>query len=245
MNELEHLEEFEHILADYHMSDQAKQVLASTKLVLCNAVSASGRNTIIRELLKSNKYYFIVSDTTRLPRENDGKLEQNGVEYWFRTEDEMLADLRNGQFVEAAVIHHQQVSGMSIREVKRAHDQGLIGITDIEVAGVTNVIKEKPDAICLFVVPPTFDEWQRRLNERGSMSDKEKHRRLESAVRELEAALAQDYYYFVINDDLQAAVAQIDAIVDSPTASLAQEQADGRKVAQEILLQTRTLLGLH
>ena len=84
------------------------------------SVTAGGRNTIIDQLLKSGDFHYIISDTTRHKRANNGVMEQDGREYWFRSEDEILADLKAGNFLEAAIIHNQHVSGISIRELKKA-----------------------------------------------------------------------------------------------------------------------------
>ncbi len=242
MNELEHLEDFEQILASYNVSPAGQKILRDTTLVLCCAPTATGRNTIIRELLKTGRYYFIVSDTTRKPRTNDGVLEHNGVEYWFRSEQDMLQDLRAGLLVEAAVIHGQQVSGMSIREINKACQAGKIGITDIEVVGVANVVKAKPDTICLFFLPPSFEEWQRRITTRGDMNPAELKRRLQSAKKELETALANDYYTFVINDNLDEAVSEVKAIVADPANSHTTEQVAARTLAEDILAKTKNAL---
>src|ERR1700689_1309052 len=118
MNELVHGAEFRSALRDYHLSKAALQTLSQTKLVILVAPTSSGRNTIIWQLLKTGDYYFIVSDTTRQPRINDGKLERDGHEYWFRSEAEVLTDIQQGKYLEAAVIHNQQVSGISIRELQ-------------------------------------------------------------------------------------------------------------------------------
>lgn len=244
MNELAHLEEFQNVLATYQVSDEAQTILHDTKIVLCSAATATGRNTIIRELLKTERYYFIISDTTRRPRTNDGVLEQDGTEYWFRTEDQMLDQLNTGKMVEAEVIHSQQVSGMSVREIEKAHDMNKIAITDADRGGITAIKKVKPDAICLFFLPPSFEEWQRRINDRGDMTDIEKHRRLETAVKEFEAALTNDYYLFVINDDLAEAVAKVDAIATNPQAVDQADQDAGRELAQTILARTRQWLGI-
>src|SRR4051812_45219052 len=112
MNELKHKDDFEKVLAGCQLSDGAKQTLAQTKLLLLVGPSSSGRNTIINELVAEGGYHYIVSDTTRQPRVNNGVLEQDGREYWFRTEEDILADLQAGNFLEAAIIHDQQVSGI-------------------------------------------------------------------------------------------------------------------------------------
>jgi len=241
MNKLVHLEEFQQLLADYNLSKAALQTLSQTQLVLLVAPTSSGRNHLIRELMKTGDYYYIVSDTTRQPRTNDGIMEQNGVEYWFRSEDDVLEDIRGGKYLEAAVIHQQQVSGISIRELQSATDQGKIAITDAQIDGIDNAIKLKPETLGIFILPPSFDEWQRRLHHRGEMPADEYKRRMESAVIELQAGLDHDYYKFVINDDISEAVQQINQL-----AKLGQydeeQQRRGRALAEQLLLETQILL---
>ena len=241
MNRLENLDEFKKILADYHVSDASKKTLRSTKLVLLVAPSSIGRNTLIRELQKTGEYHFIVSDTTRKPRVNDGILEKNGREYWFRSEEEMLNELKAGLFLEAAIIHNQQVSGISIRELEQARVEGKTAITDIEVVGVHNIMGAKPDAIALFVLPPSFEEWQRRIRDRGEMSPHEYRRRMESAAKELKAAVSEPYYKFVINDNLAEAVEHIHQIVQNGVID-ANEQSTARLLAEQLYDKTKAII---
>jgi guanylate kinase len=233
MNELSNLQKFQDLLADYQLSKAALLTLTQTQLVLLVAPTSSGRNHLIRELLKTGDYYYIVSDTTRKPRTNDGVMEQSGVEYWFRNESEVLADIEQGKYLEAAVIHQQQVSGISIRELQKATDAGKIAITDAEIAGIDNAIKLKPDTLGIFV--------QRRVHHRGDMHHKEYKRRMESAVSELTAALDRDYYKFVINDSVNDAVQQINTISKMGVVD-SEVQAQGRHLAEQLLLETEILL---
>jgi len=232
-NKLEHLDELRQILASYQISEGAKKVLQQTKLVLLVAPTSTGRNTVINELLKIGNYHFIVSDTTRHPRANNGVLEQNGREYWFRSEAEFLQELRRGEFLEAAIIHNQQVSGISMRELEQSNREGKCAITDIEIIGAENTHRLKPDTVIIFMLPPNFEEWIRRLHTRGSLPAEEVHRRLESAHRELEAALTKDYYLFVVNDVIDDTVRQIEQIVRDPQPNSARGEK-GREVAQQL-----------
>jgi guanylate kinase len=241
MNELVNLQKFQNLLANYQLSKAALQTLSQTQLVLLVAPTSSGRNHLIRELMKTGDYYYIVSDTTRKPRTNDGVMEQSGVEYWFRDEQSVLEDIEGGKYLEAAVIHQQQVSGISIRELQQATDQGKIAITDAEIAGIDNAIRLKPDTLGIFVLPPSFDEWQRRLHHRGDMHPEEYKRRMESAVSEFAAALERPYYKFVINDDVSDAVQQINAIAKLDTYDV-ERQAAARHLAEQLLLETQILL---
>ncbi len=208
--------EFQTILKNYQISDTGKQLLGKVRLVLLDAPTSGGRNTIIGELLKTGDYHFITSDTTRQPRINDGVPEQDGHQYWFRNEKDLLDDLKAGKFLEAAVIHKQQVSGISLRELEKAHQDGKIAITDIEMEGVDNITEAKPDVIVIFVVPPTFEEWQKRIYKRGTMDIDEYRRRLRSSLREFKHALERPYYHFVINDNMRHAIDQIDSLARNP-----------------------------
>jgi guanylate kinase len=136
MPELKNIEQFRQVLATYHTSDRAHSVLQDLRLILLIAPTAGGRNTIIQRLMMTGRYYFIISDTTRPPRKNDGVMEQNGKEYWFRSEDQILADLEGGEFLEAEILHNQQVSGISIRELEKAKDQDKTAVTDVDLEGV-------------------------------------------------------------------------------------------------------------
>lgn len=241
MTVLKYLDEFQTLLQNYTISNATKVVLRQTDLLLLVAPTSSGRNTIIRELIKTGNYHYIVSDTTRKPRINDGILEKNGREYWFRTEEQVLADLRAGRFIEAAIIHNQQVSGISVRELETAHRQGKIGVTDIEIVGVQTIVRIKPDTKAVFVLPPNFEEWQRRIKHRGKMSSQELYRRMQSAYREFMAALDHNYYLFVINDNLLAAVEQINHIARFGQ-QLPEQQAKGRQLAEQLLIETKSFL---
>src|ERR1700712_1679606 len=152
---LKHYTEFKEVLETYHVSDSAKATLEDLTLVLLLGPTSSGRNTIIEHQLKTGNYNFIVSDTTRPPRTNDGVLETNGNEYWFRSEEEVLADLKAGQFLEAELIHDQQVSGISIRELEKARAQNKIAITDVDLGGMHKIMLAKPDTIAVMVLPPS------------------------------------------------------------------------------------------
>lgn len=213
MPELQHYREFKDILEKYVISDRAKKSLEDLKLVVLIAPTSGGRNTIMRHLMSTGRYYYIVSDTTRPPRENDGVMEKNGREYWFRTEEEMLSDLKAGEFLEAELIHEQQVSGISIRELEKSHREHKISITDVDMDGVHNVIRAKPDTFAIMIVPPSFDEWQRRLAGRGKMREDEQKRRLQTALKIFKDGLKQNYYHFVISEDIDQSAEIIDAIV--------------------------------
>lgn len=241
MSRLKHIDEFKKILSSYKLSSQSALTLSQAQLVILVAPTSSGRNTVIRELLKTGDYHFIVSDTTRPKRTNDGVLEKNGVEYFFRSEEEVLNDIKNGKYLEAAVIHNQQVSGISVREIQKAQEAGKIAITDAEIAGADSATKIKPDTLAIFLLPPSFDEWQRRIKKRGSMSSEEYKNRMQSAANELATALDRDYYKFVINSSVEDAAEQVNSLAKMDTQSSKQHD-EARQLAKQLLLETQLLL---
>jgi guanylate kinase len=210
---LVHREEFQKVLQSYHLSPRAAASLQDVKLVLMLAASSTGRNTIIRHLLETGEYHYIISDTTRQPRVNDGVPEENGREYWFRSEEAVLADLKAGEFLEAEIIHDQQVSGISIREMERAKAEGKVAITDIELQGMHNVVQAKSDTVAIMLLPPSFEEWQKRMMQRGRMSQAEQQRRLQTALRIFQDGLSQNYYRFVIAENMDQSAGIIASIV--------------------------------
>jgi guanylate kinase len=234
MNQLAHIDEFRKALSTPHLSASAQKTLAATPLVLLVGVTSSGRNTIIRELLKTGDYHYIISDTTRQPRVKNGvPIEKDGRDYWFRSEEDMLADIQDGEFLEAAIIHEQQVSGTSIREIEKASQAKHIAIADVEPVGAANIHELKEDATIIFVVPPNLDELLSRLRSRSDLPEDEIRRRIEGACKELAMVLQEDYYTFVCNDVLEDAVADVHQIAKASEYDAVKE-TNARNVAEQL-----------
>lgn len=244
MNQLHHLQDFRDALSKYQLSTDAIQTLAQTRLVLLVAPTASGRNTIIHELLKTDDYHFVISDTTRQPRLNNGELEQNGREYWFRTEEEMLGELQRGEFLEAAIIHEQQVSGISIRELEIARKANKIAITDVEIEGAKNIHAAKPDTLIIFMAPPSFELWLERLHTRGELPADELSRRFQSALKEIETALNAGYYRFVMNDTVAGTTAEVHKLVSTGQYDPLKERF-AREMVEKLLEETKRYVADH
>lgn len=230
---LVHKDEFIDALQNYHPSDEAIATLGTMPLVILLSVTGGGRNTIISKLTETGRYHFIVSDTTRPPKVRNGFLEENGVNYHFRSEEEVLADIKQGLYLEAEVIHGQQVSGISVRELTQAHDSGKVPINEVDIGGTDAIAAIKPDTLFLFIVPPSFEEWMRRLRTRENMSDEELLNRLTTAVRMLRTVLASDRFVFVVNDDLDEVVSTVDDYISGEEHALHDQRA--RRTAEQIL----------
>ena len=239
MNELKHKAEFRSVLKDYKPSQKAHEVLEGMTLVLLTGPTACGRNTIINRLVETGDYQFIVSDTTRKPRMNKGVPEQNGREYWFRNEEDLLEDLKQGLFLEAELIHEQQVSGISIRELEKAKSLHKIAIDEVDMQGIANVLPAKPDTVGILIIPPHFEEWMQRVNGRGEMHQVEQARRFNSAA-EIFAMAKNGTYPVIINDSLDEAVHKVDVL--ARTGELLEDQDSARAVAAKMYEETQAYL---
>jgi guanylate kinase len=230
---LKHKAEFQKLLADYAPATDAQEILSKIPLVIFMGVSGSGRNTIINHLVETGKYKFVVSDTTRPPKVRDGALEENAVHYYFRSEEDVLADLNAGKFLEAELIHNQQISGISIRELVEVSKSGKIPINEVEFGGALNILKIKPDAKIFFVVPPSYSEWMRRLTAREQMSTEELHNRIRTAIKVIQIGLKEDRLTFVINDSSLESAEMVDHLVRGGEAE--EHHNEARQIAKGIL----------
>lgn len=199
----------EALIADYQPTQQTINLVRSTRLALLAGISGAGKDTVKRALLASNSsFHDIVSHTTRQPRVNNHTLEQDGVDYHFIDAEVAQSMLENSAFVEAKFVHGT-IYGTSVAEIRQAHDEDKIAITDIDVQGVSEFKLLAPEAVSVFIVPPSYEEWMRRLQSRyatGAEFMAEWDKRRQSSIRELRHALEVPYYHFIINDDLDRAV---------------------------------------
>lgn len=241
--DLKHRQEFIDLLKDYQPSSEAYEILHRTPLVIMLGVTGSGRNTIINHLVGSGKYHFVVSDTTRPPKLRDNKMEEHGINYYFRSEKEILEDLKAGMYLEAELIHNQQVSGISIRELAQAAESGKIPVNEIDFGGTINVRKAKPDTMFFFILPPSFEEWLYRLRGREVISDQELRNRLETAVKVIDEGLSRSDFILVINDSSHRSAEEIDAYVHE--RSVPGDQAYAREIARQIEKDLLQFIGTH
>jgi len=177
-------------------------------LIIVSGPSGSGKSTVIRRLLAAKELplRLSVSATTRAPRPG----EIDGVHYHFWTPERFEAEVQAGGFLEWARVHGESY-GTLRSEVGGPRERGLGVILDIDVQGAEQVRKQCPDAVTVFLRAPDFETGERRLRERHTENEEAIRRRLAGARAELERA--SDYDYQVINDDVDAAVARLRAIV--------------------------------
>lgn len=168
--------------------------------------SGCGKSTLIREVRERlGDLAFSVSHTTRLPRPS----ERDGVDYHFVDEKAFRRMVREGRFLEHAVVHGR-LYGTSLAEVKAKGRRGDL-VLDIDVQGARQVRRRVPGAVHVFVMPPVAAELRRRLIKRHEDSPEAVERRLQNARTEVKAW--KEFDFVVVNDDLDRAVADLEAVV--------------------------------
>ena len=177
------------------------------KTFIISGPSGVGKSTVLSALLeKRPNVYFSVSATTRDPRPG----ELDGIHYHFMDVDSFRKWIAMDQFLEYAE-YVGNFYGTPKRFVDEAMDQGKDVILDIEVQGAIQVTSKRPDTVRIFIAPPSWAELERRLTERGTDSKDKIQKRLLRAKVEFQTA--HTYDYFVINDTVENAFKELDAIM--------------------------------
>ena len=177
------------------------------KTFIISGPSGVGKSMVLSALLeKRSNVYFSVSATTRDPRPG----ELDGIHYHFMDVDSFRKWIAMDQFLEYAE-YVGNFYGTPKRFVDEAMEQGKDVILDIEVQGAIQVTSKRPDTVRIFIAPPSWSELERRLTERGTDSKDKIQKRLLRAKVEFQTA--HTYDYFVINDTVENAVKELDAIM--------------------------------
>jgi guanylate kinase len=176
-------------------------------LFVISAPSGSGKTTLVNRLLSSVEgVRFSISYTTRARR----GAEKDGVDYHFVTKDAFREKIARGEFLEWAEVH-QNLYGTSKADSERLRDSGEDVLLDVDVQGAAQVRKALPDAVTMFVMPPSFEALERRLRGRKQDSEEAIGGRLAEGRREMQHY--DEYDYVLINDNVNRAAELLRAIV--------------------------------
>ncbi len=176
------------------------------RLIVFSAPSGCGKGTMLAEILKNDKFRCSVSVTTRSPREG----EIDGVNYHFLTREDFESRINAEQFLEHAE-YCGNYYGTLMSEVDSYLDKGINVILEIEVQGAMKIREKRPEALFVFIAPPSVAELTRRLKKRGTETDEVIAERVSQAAGEI--AVAEKYDYIIVNDALEDAVSDFFAVI--------------------------------
>lgn len=181
------------------------------KLVIFSAPSGSGKTTIVRELLKRfPQFEFSISATSRKPRGQ----EQDGVDYYFLSNDEFKSRVERGEFVEWEEVYAGTCYGTLKSEMERIWSKGNVIIFDVDVMGGINLKRLFGEQACsIFIMPPSVEELERRL--RGRATDTEEVILKRIAKADFELSKSSEFDRTVVNDDLATAVEEAASIIEN------------------------------
>lgn len=183
--------------------------MADGSLFVVSAPAGCGKDTILNELFKKTDMAgYAVSATTRSPREG----EVNGVHYHFLTRAEFEGKIKNGEVLEYTD-YCGNYYGTLRKSVEDVLSSGKHAILKIEVEGAMNIKKQFPEAVLVFILPPSWEVLEKRLRTRGTETEDKIVERTRQARAEV--TFAKNYDYLIVNDDLDAAVDDLLSVLNA------------------------------
>jgi guanylate kinase len=182
-------------------------------LIIVSAPAGCGKDSILEGAFKiCNNLHYSVSATSRAPREG----EQEGVHYFFKTREEFALLIENNELLEYTE-YAGNFYGTPREYIPKMLDAGKNVVLKIEVEGAANIKKLFPDCVLVFILPPSFDELERRLRKRGSETEETIKKRV--GIAKIEMSFVKNYDYVIINASLEEAVRDFAAIVRAESIS--------------------------
>lgn len=178
-------------------------------LFVVSGPSGTGKGTICKKILQKRDDLFLsVSATTRLPREG----EEEGVAYFFMKKEEFEQKIAEGDILEYALFCGNYY-GTPRKAVEKMLNDGKDVILEIEVQGAMQIKEKYKDAVCIFTLPPSMAELEKRLRGRDTETEEALKSRLLRAKEEFE--YASKYDYMILNDDIDSALARLETIIEA------------------------------
>lgn len=197
-------------------------------VIVVSGFSGVGKGTLMRRLVEEyDGYALSISATTRAPRPG----EEDGREYFFLSEEEFEKRIADKALIEYAT-YCGNYYGTPRDYVERQLDMGHDVILEIEIQGAHKIKEQYPDALLLFVMPPSAEELRRRLSGRGTETKEVIDQRMRRAVQEAEGI--EDYEYIVVNDDLETCVQTLHGIVTAAHYAPERNEAFIEKMRREL-----------
>ncbi|MBI1738951.1 MAG: guanylate kinase [Acidobacteria bacterium] len=198
--------------------------LREPRVFIVSGPSGSGKSTLVKKLLELPGTLLSISCTTRQPRSN----ERDGEWYNFVLPEEFERMVQRGEFLEHARVFGRHFYGTPRRWFEEARRRGLDLVLEIDVQGAEQVKLKMRDAVAIFILPPSRQELEGRIRARGTDSEEEIARRLERARQEMQCYT--DYDYVVVNDDLERAGREVQAIALAARCARARNEERIRQI---------------
>ena len=177
------------------------------RIIILSGPSGVGKGTVLREVMsKRPELRFSISATTRPIRPS----ETDGVNYYFMSKERFEEMIANDELLEH-VSYAGNYYGTPEKPVNDALEQGISVVLEIEAQGALKVMERRPDAISIFIAPPSYEELERRLLGRGDTAPEIAAERLKIALWECEQA--KKYQYIIVNDTVEEAAKRMEAIL--------------------------------
>ncbi len=176
-------------------------------LIVISGPSGAGKGTIVKELLKEENMWLSISATTRARRIS----ETEGVDYYFLDDDKFQQMIDEDAFLEYAEVHSHKFYGTPKEPILNKLENGIDVILEIDIVGATRVKDAYPEAIFIFIVPPSMKELKKRLINRHTESKDKIIERFKTAYKEINEI--SKYNYVVVNDKVPIAVSKVKAII--------------------------------
>jgi guanylate kinase len=199
---------------------------SSSRVIIVSGPSGSGKSTLVDRLRDLPNTLFAVSITTRPPR----TAESPGKCYDFSTPEEFQRKVEQGEFLEYAQVFGKHWYGTPRKWLDQAQQTGSDLVLEIDVQGAQQVKKKLPNAVAIFIVPPSRELLEQRLRARGQDSSEAIVRRLERARQEM--SLSTDYDFVVVNDNLERAGDEVRSIVVASRCRSVDNQERLRKILE-------------
>lgn len=197
-------------------------------LVVVSGFAGTGKGTVMKELLgRYDSYALSISATTRQPRPT----EVDGREYFFKTKEEFEKMIEENAFLEHAC-YVGNYYGTPKKYVEEQLADGRDVILEIEIQGALHIKEQFPDALLLFIAPPSADVLKQRLTDRGTESEDVIAKRLARAVEESRGI--EQYDYLVVNDDLEECVETVHMMIQSAGWKMSRRQKDVEELRKQI-----------
>lgn len=197
---------------------------SSPLVIVVSGPSGAGKSTVLsRVLADTDRLRFSVSHATRAPRPG----ERDGVEYHFVAPAEFRSLMAQGRFLEWAEVHGE-LKGTGRGEYERAEQDQVDLLLDLDVQGAAQLRLKFPDAVTVFIMPPSQEALAARLRQRGSDSGASLARRLADAAEEI--SLYREYQYVIINDDVDRSVLSLKSIIRAARCRTARLDPQARAI---------------